>query len=115
MRRARAILRRLRPRKAAFGGEQATDDAVSAAEDANEADEQVNEAAEVAEAVEAEAPEAAPDAGEAEALKHPATTEKDAYLAALLAEAEILRGREEEEIERPVVVQQRRTGRGRTM
>ena len=115
IRRARAILRRLRPRKAASGGDQTTDDAASATEDANEADEQVNEAAEVAEGAEAEATDASPDAGEAEAVKKPTAAEKDAYLAALLAEAEILREREPEEAERPEVVRQRARGRGRSI
>jgi len=39
----------------------------------------------------------------------------DAYLAALLAEAEILREREPEEAERPEVVRQRTRGRGRSI
>jgi ATP-dependent exoDNAse (exonuclease V) alpha subunit len=115
IRKARAILRRLRPRKAASGGDQTTDDTGNAAEDADETDEQVNDAAEGVEAGEAEAPGAPPDTGEAEAVKKPATPEMDAYLAALLAEAEVLREREPEEAERPEVVRQRARGRGRTM
>jgi hypothetical protein len=113
MRKARQILRRLQPRKAAHGADDAAADAAILTENADEADEQVNEAAEVVESIEAEAPEASPDAAESEAAKQPAKPEMDAYLAALLAEAEILR--EREEVERPAVVRQRRAGRGRTM